>query len=284
MNNIKLNQLRHFRAVVEQGSVAQAAKTLFCVPSNVTARIRELEEVLGTVLFHREGKRLVLTPNGRRFYGEAVSIIQRVDHAAGLFDEKQAQWEMYLGALDVSLFDFLPARLPKFRVQYPQVKLDICCRPSSELEAAVLAGEMDLVITDGPIEHPLLESCPAYRERMCLITPLNRGGPGDAMTDLDIFGFGTNCSYRVRMDEWALQQGVGSGRSIRVESYHVIFQYVKAGLGLSWFPLSMLNQIDPGNTVERYEMGDSELFFVWRRGREQPEISTFMDFFMGQES
>ncbi len=283
VNNIKLNQLRHLQAVVDRGSVAGAAKVLFCVPSNVTARIRELEEALGTQLFHREGKKLLLTPNGRRFYREAVVILKRVDQAARLFDETQAQWELSLGALDVSLFQFLPARLPAFRAAYPQAQLDISCRPSSELEAAVLAGERDLIITDGPIEHPLLESRWAYREKMCLVTPAGRGGEGDTLSDLDMLGFGRNCSYRVRMEEWANRQGVGSGRGQRIESYHVILEYVKAGLGFSWFPLSILDQLDPERRVERYDvgaLGDSNLFFVWRRGREQPEATLLMDFML----
>jgi DNA-binding transcriptional LysR family regulator len=51
---MKLSQLSFFCAVVEHGTVAAAAEQLHCVPSNVTTRLKELEEQLETTLFDRE--------------------------------------------------------------------------------------------------------------------------------------------------------------------------------------------------------------------------------------
>ena len=56
-----LSDLSIFRAVVREGSVTRAAESLHRVQSNVTTRIRQLEEDLRVTLFIREGKRLHLT-------------------------------------------------------------------------------------------------------------------------------------------------------------------------------------------------------------------------------
>ena len=59
-----LASLKIFKSVVEQGGVNKAAAKLNRVPSNVTTRIKQLEEQLGTKLFLRVGRRLALGLNG----------------------------------------------------------------------------------------------------------------------------------------------------------------------------------------------------------------------------
>jgi DNA-binding transcriptional LysR family regulator len=53
-----LTALEIFKTVVEQGGINKAAARLHRVPSNVTTRVKQLEEQLGTKLFAREGRRL----------------------------------------------------------------------------------------------------------------------------------------------------------------------------------------------------------------------------------
>ena len=60
-----LSSLRIFSAVVAEGGITRAADRLHRVQSNVTTRIRQLEDELGVALFIREGKRLHLAPAGR---------------------------------------------------------------------------------------------------------------------------------------------------------------------------------------------------------------------------
>ncbi len=65
MGNIDLVALEIFKTVAEQGGITKAAARLHRVQSNVTTRIKQLEERLGTRLFLRRNRRLVLSPEGR---------------------------------------------------------------------------------------------------------------------------------------------------------------------------------------------------------------------------
>lgn len=56
-----ITQLKMFQTVVECGTMVKASLQLHCVPSNITTRIKQLEEELGAPLFYREGKALKLT-------------------------------------------------------------------------------------------------------------------------------------------------------------------------------------------------------------------------------
>lgn len=80
----KFSHLRFFCAVVENGSVAAAARQMNCVASNITMRLRELEDGLGQTLFTREKKTMVVTPAGRLLYAEAQDIVLRAENLPAL--------------------------------------------------------------------------------------------------------------------------------------------------------------------------------------------------------
>ena len=77
-----LSDLRIFTAVVREGGVTRAAEKLNRVQSNVTTRIRQLEEDLDVALFIREGKRLHLAPAGQALLGYADRLLALADEAA----------------------------------------------------------------------------------------------------------------------------------------------------------------------------------------------------------
>src|SRR2546426_12184430 len=75
MGNIDLTALEIFKTVAEQGSITKAAARLHRVQSNVTTRVKQLEERLGAQLFLRQHRRLVLSPQGKRLLGDADRLL-----------------------------------------------------------------------------------------------------------------------------------------------------------------------------------------------------------------
>jgi DNA-binding transcriptional LysR family regulator len=78
---IDLESLRIFRTVVDEGGVVHAANKLNRVQSNVTTRIRQLEEHLGTRLFRREGRSIRLSAEGQTLLGYADRLLRLADEA-----------------------------------------------------------------------------------------------------------------------------------------------------------------------------------------------------------
>src|SRR5919201_983707 len=60
-----LSELQIFKTVAEQGGITRAASALHRVQSNVTTRVKQLEDRVGAKLFHRQGRRLVLSAEGK---------------------------------------------------------------------------------------------------------------------------------------------------------------------------------------------------------------------------
>src|SRR5215472_18232398 len=75
---MELRQLEIFRALAEELHFTKAAARVHCVQSNVTTQIRALEQELGTPLFDRLAKRVVLTDAGRRFLPYADKILSSI--------------------------------------------------------------------------------------------------------------------------------------------------------------------------------------------------------------
>src|SRR5215210_5438041 len=76
-----VRQLRQFLAVVDHGTVHRAAEHLFVAQPSVTQTIRRLESELGTDLFIRQGRGLVLSPAGTALVGPARDVVRALDVA-----------------------------------------------------------------------------------------------------------------------------------------------------------------------------------------------------------
>ncbi len=88
MRKIDLESLAFFKSVVDTGSVTQAARQMNRVQSNVTTRIRNLEERLGVQLFLRHGNRLKLSAEGEVLRGYAERILNRTGFRGGSTPER----------------------------------------------------------------------------------------------------------------------------------------------------------------------------------------------------
>lgn len=89
MAGVSLSQLRYFVAVAETGHVGRAAKRLFVAQPAVSRQIRALEAELGTPLFERTPRGMVLLPQGRVFDQHARDILSAVQRAIDATRERR---------------------------------------------------------------------------------------------------------------------------------------------------------------------------------------------------
>ena len=111
-----LAALTIFRAVVRENGVTRAAAKLNRVQSNVTTRIKQLEEQLGTELFVRDGRRLVLTPAGETLLPYAERLLALADEARHAVKDAHPSGRLRLGTME----SVAATRLPGLLAQYHQ--------------------------------------------------------------------------------------------------------------------------------------------------------------------
>lgn len=278
---MKLSQLKFFCAVVEHKTIAAAARELHCVPSNVTLRIKELEDSLGGELFFRDKNRLYVTPKGRLFYQQAGEILALASRSQHLFAGRRPQGLLNLGALDFSLISHLPDRIAHLRRSQPQMQVNVLSRDSLVLERMLIDSELDLALTDGPIEHPLLASRVAFDERLVLLIPASVTQLDAAtLAQLEFYTFSRECSFRLKIDHWLASRQLKPRMTLEMESYTSMAACVKAGCGVACIPGSLLPMILPSQALNVVEMGAegvSNLYFVWRRHQLSEELQTAID-------
>ena len=122
---MELSDLRIFRAVVREGGVTRAAERLHRVQSNVTTRIRQIEDDLDTALFIREGKRLHLSPAGQVLLGYADRLLTLADEARAAVRDPRPRGIFRLGAMESTAAVRLPGPLNEFHRRYPEVALEL---------------------------------------------------------------------------------------------------------------------------------------------------------------
>jgi len=82
---VSLNQLEYFVAVAEEGHVGRAAARLCVTQPPVSRQLKALEDELGTALFERTSKGMVLLPDGVVFLKHARDVLSAVERAASAF-------------------------------------------------------------------------------------------------------------------------------------------------------------------------------------------------------
>jgi DNA-binding transcriptional LysR family regulator len=159
-----LAELRIFRAVVREGGVTRAAQRLHRVQSNVTTRVRQLEDDLGTPLFVREGRRLHLTPAGQTLLGYADRLLALAEEARDAVQDPRPRGVFRLGAMESTAAVRLPVLLTEFHRLYPGVQLELRIGNPQTLAKAILAGELDAAFVAEPIAATPFERVHAFDE------------------------------------------------------------------------------------------------------------------------
>ncbi|HIC7209515.1 LysR family transcriptional regulator [Burkholderia stabilis] len=278
---MKLSQIKFFCAVVEHGTVAAAAKALNCVPSNITIRVRELESQLNVALFIRERNRLFVTPEGRLLYEKAGTLLALASETQQLFEGNQPSGSLNVGALDAVLSNHLPPHIANYRRARPRVRLNIHPGHSFALERRLVDGELDVIVSDGPIEHPLLASSIAFRESLMLITPKAiRRVSAEWYAEHELYVFGTSCYYRQLVDAWISRNQVTPRAVLEIESYPIMFACVAAGHGFAFVPASFFATYQRGYSVRAHQLddiGSADTYFVWRKHQASALVPDFID-------
>lgn len=274
-----LADLRLFRAVVEEGSVTRAAERLHTVQSNVTTRLRLLEENLGTPLFDRINRRLVITPAGSLLDRYADRLLNLADEARDAVRSTLApQGLLRLGSMETTAATRLPGVIADFRRRHPQVELRLTTSHTAGLVQGVLNHRLDAALVAGPINHPELEQMPVIDEEVVLISAadwpaivssadLARRGPVELIT------FREGCSYRQRLLDWLWRDGVPVAHCSTFGTFEGILGCVAAGMGVSLVPRAIVGAhlLRPEPTLRLHplppDMAHCTTLMIWHRAR-----------------
>ena len=170
---MEIYQLRYFVAVAHAGSFSRAAEKCHVAQPSLSQQIAKLEQHLGQRLFHRLGRRVVLTDAGQLLLERATAILSAVDDTERqLRDGSNSQGgRLAVGAIPTIAPYFLPLVLEKFLGRYPNVELTVHEDVTLRLIEATAKGEIDLALMALPITDTRLVVEPLLTEPLLLAMP-----------------------------------------------------------------------------------------------------------------
>lgn len=264
-----LSSLEIFRAVAHEASVTRAAQRLQRAQSNVTTRIRQLEEDLGVELFLRDGKRMSLTERGSEFLAYAEQLLALADEARQSMHPAEPGGRLRLGSMESTAASRLPALLASYHKACPRVALEVSTGTSCALFDGVRARRLDCALVAagpgwaGELDGSGLRGEPLFREELLMILPAEHPPVHDVaeVRLRTLAGFARGCTYRQLAED-----SLGTPLTVQeVGSYHAILACVAAGACVGVLPRSVL-QLLGTPPLRSLPLAEVDTWLVWREG------------------
>jgi len=247
-----LVDLRLFLNVVEAGSItAGAARSHLSLPS-ASARIRGMEDSLGTRLLERERLGIRPTEAGRLLLDHARLLLAQAERMrgdlAGYATGLRA--ELRLAANTAPAGEHLPDPLAGFLAAHPHLDIDLTVQPSERVMEAVLAGAADLGVAAVLGPPPPLHMVPFRTDRLVVIVPAGHVLAGRTMVPFEavlaerLVGLVPGSALRSHLDGQAARLGGRFATRVCVGDFAAMCRLVRQGVAPGIVPLAAARRHD----------------------------------------
>lgn len=246
---MEMRHLRAFLAVADLLHFGHAALKLRIAQPAISTAIRELEEELGVVLFHRTRRQVSLSDAGAHFRPaaeEALALLERGARAA----RRAALGEtgrVVLQFTAMAALSDLPAALARFRAARPEVQVVVEQRGTLDQIEALRAGRCDLAFTVMPGEVGQLSTLALTLEPLVAVLPATH-----PLADAETLAFSqiarepmlvlprrTEPALNEAYRRLCLDAGVEPNVAMEVDQIDAVLAFVAAGIGISLTPASI---------------------------------------------
>lgn len=252
---------RHLRMVAEvfrSESVTRAADRLHVTQSAVSHQLRELEDKLGTPIFVRSGRRMLLTPAGRLLVDAARPVLDAIDQAEARVSQlaRNIEGELRIAAQCHTGYHWLPPLVHDLRVRYPAFEIRIAPEHTLNPIGALLEARLDVAIMNDDSDdrrvryHELFDD-----EQVAVVAPSHDWAarpfvtPDQLVTEqLYLYSRSIEDSFTVK--KVLRPAGISLRRVTYLQLTEGILEMVKAGMGVSVLPRwSIANAVAAGDVA-----------------------------------
>jgi len=283
-----LQQLRHFAAVAETGSVSRAAEKCYISQPSLSASLKNLSDVLGSPLFTRQRAGVVLTADGERFLKHTHQILLDVERANRDMSQQPVsiRGTVRIGVTETISGYLVPALLLESRRLFPNLKIIFIEDERPGIQQALLAEEIDfallLVSNMPPVEAIDIKPLLHFSRKLWIAVdhPL-RERSAISLQDVaewDYFLLDKDEHAQTTEKYWA-SYGLKPKVAMKTKSPEVIRSLVANGLGITILSdLTYREWSHEGGRIVRRTLTDAiptmELGFAFRRDGPLPPAVT----------
>jgi DNA-binding transcriptional LysR family regulator len=263
--------LKTFCAVAETGSLVTAGRKLHLTASALSHALKALETELGSRLFERVGKRMVLNHAGEQLLAQVRGPLAALDSAADAVKRlaKWGQTRLRIGASASACQHILPRVIRELKKAHSPIELLVASHDTPRLLDLIRESKLDLGLGVAPPESTEFEFRPVFRDEiMFVFAPSHPWAAGKAITAEEIkaqpFILYQRASITSRLLEgYFRDMGVAPATVMEVASTGAIKELVKLNLGVSVLaPWTVHHELARGR-LEMQPLGSRPLRRQW---------------------
>ncbi len=283
MYGLNLSALEIFRTVAIEGSVSKAAIKLNRVQSNISTRIKQLEQQLEKSLFLRHNRGLTLTPDGQLLLGYAERFLQLSMEASEALKAGKPSGVFRIGTMESTAATRLPEILSRYHELYPDVQIELETGTAGWLIDRLQNYDIEIAFTAEPVSFDWVTTQPVFEEQLILVAPQSFP-PLENTNEISgktVIAFEAGCAYRRYLEQWLLEAGIIPRSIIVVSSYLAIIACVSAGTGYAVIPQSVLDIVSTKGQFQRYDLPDSvshiKTLLAWRSDYKSAKLDSLKE-------
>jgi LysR family transcriptional regulator, regulator for metE and metH len=238
--SLEIRHLRLIEAIAEEGNVTKAGGRLFLTQSALSHQLRDAEEKLGTPLFVRLNKRMILTPAGQRVLDSARLILEELRRAEREVKEISSTREgvMRICTECYTCYHWLPSLLRSFNERHPRIEVQINVEATRQPVKSLVDGQLDLAVVSTPYRHSKVTLKPLFQDELLAVVKPGHPLASRRHAVAEDFAGENLLVYQELEGGFFYEQvlrpaGVRPKRTSQVQLTEAAVELVKAGLGVS---------------------------------------------------
>lgn len=242
-------RIKNFLTVVETGSIARAAQQLHVAQPALSVQMRQLEDMVGCQLLSRSSRGVVPTAAGLEFCRRAKETLKMVDalRSVGREDAAAPSGHVVIGTAASAANMIAVPFVNALRERYPGIMLELLESAGVYLGEMLLRGRIDIAVLPGEYTSSGMQVLPVLEEDLFVIGLPAQGGEVDLqrLHSAALVMPARPNSLRNLLDAACAERGVVPRVVTEVSSPYTMVQLVRAGIGATVLPWSMLGRAPP---------------------------------------
>lgn len=277
---MELKQLEYFRAIVDAGTISEAARDLHMTQPPLSYQIKMLEEELQVPLLLRGKKSITLTEAGKTLYEQAGNLLMLSDLAKREVIKSSQSATLHLG-MTPSTVSMMSDQLLRFSKKYPQVHFDVHEGSTFTLKDQLENHVIDLTTLRTPIALNGCETHTLLKESLMAMAvpeyPLLKGRDSIPLQELSEQPLILSQRYQKYMLSAFERAGLVCDIYFTCGDARTAMTMAEKGLGIAILPASMqtLSQKLRPCMISDTDL-TTEILLAWRKERLPDEIRDFL--------
>ena len=240
--NIDISDIRSFVTVAELKSITAAAHKLNYLQSNMTAKIKKIENHYKRQLFIRKPKGVELTESGLHLYSQYKKMLFTWEETEHKIDQQDNNLRF---GTNTSLggMRFYPSFSQLYQA-YPELSITMKTGATGFIEDEILAGNLDIAYVLGHPKQKNLQYIQKDEDQLVIIgkNVINHERLEDCLNQQNILLASEECCYATTLDQIYADYGLTKGEFTHIYDHEALIHFTQLGMGISMLAKSLIEK------------------------------------------